>query len=193
MQGFFSIWQALDACSEQVSLQLFHSTRAVKKYLHSFLTWNAGPFSNFLTTFLLEMQRLKVWWTKACNRCMLLRRSCPISPPKFSGPPKKISNRQKKSEKDKYKNLWDAMRLFFCNSCNWTRQLQLDKTVATGGSSFATAATVCDFFCFDWLTEALIKVMCDKLSSKLAVRDASRKLSVKKNSESEASGVLTNH
>ena len=83
----------------------------------------------------------------------------------FGTAKKKIRNRQKKSEKYKYINLWDAMRLFFCNSCNWTRQLQLDKTAATGGSSFATAATVCNFFCFDWLTEALIKEMCDKLSS----------------------------
>ena len=56
-------------------------------------------------------------------------------PEKYSGPQKKeIRNRQKNSERDKYKNVWDAMRFFFCNSCNWRRQLQLEKTAASGGS-----------------------------------------------------------
>jgi hypothetical protein len=67
-----------------------------------------------------------------------------------------------------------------CDAALLLQQLQLEKTAATGGSSFATAATGCNFFCFDWLTVTLIKVMCDKLFSKLAVRDASRKLSEKK-------------
>jgi hypothetical protein len=76
----------------------------------------------------------------------------------FSGPPKTNPKPPKKIRKIQ------VHKPVGCDAALLLQQLQLDKTAATGGSSFATAATVCNFFCFDWLNEALIKEMCDKLS-----------------------------
>ena len=150
-----------------------------------------GPSRVFLQLFNLKCRGWNYDDKKECNRCMLLRRSCPKNirdhKKKNQKPPKKIRKRQ-------------VQKRVGCDAALLLQQLQLETTAATGEdsckwrlSSFATAATGCNFFCFDWLTEALIKVMCGKVSSRLAVRDASRKLSVKKNSESGVSRVLTNH